>query len=603
MLLRTALTFLYLTSAKEDDFEQDDGVFVLNDRNFMLFLQQHPTALVKFYAPWCGHCKALAPEYSKAAKKLKVPLAKVDATTETQLAKTYNIEGFPTLKFWQSGKDPVDYDGGRDSDDIIQWISEKTDPTYKLPPSAVIKLTKENFVEFITLHPIVLVKFYAPWCGHCKKLAPEYEKAAKKLKDKGIMFAKVDSTAEKSLSMEFDVTGYPTLYIFRNGKKSDYSGPRDAKGIVKYMLQQAEPALKKITTLKEAQRFMRKDDITIIGFFSDEKAKLLDSLRDAAEMLRDDFNIAVCLEADIMKYFKVVSNQVVVFFPEIYWSKYEPQKFVYEKKIGNSEDLITFFREHSIPLVGHRTKKNVATRYSKFPLVVVYYSVDFSLEYREGTQYWRNKVVEVASKYRKDNYHFAISDEEEFADELTAVGLGDSSLEHNVLVFGYDGKKYPMRPDEFDDELVDNLPIFMKKLSSGKIKPFIKSAPLPKDDKGPVKIVTALNFAQVVFDETKDVLVEFYAPWCGHCKAFEPKYMELASKLKKEEPNLLFVKIDATANDVPKNYDVKGFPTIYFAPAGKKEEPVKYDGNRDLNDLISFMKKHSAISFRGKTEL
>ncbi|VDO24938.1 unnamed protein product [Onchocerca flexuosa] len=630
MLLRVILILPYLfqcVSAEESEFEQDDGIFVLNERNFMSFLQQHPTTLVKFYAPWCGHCKALAPEYAKAAKKVKVPLAKVDATIETNLAKTcfsYNIEGFPTLKFWQNGEDPIDYDGGRESDEIVKWISEKTDPTYKPPPSVVTKLTKEEFTEFITLHQLVLVKFYAPWCGHCKKLAPEYEKAAKILKDKGIMLAEVDSTVEQSLSADFNVTGYPKLYIFRNSKKFDYKGPRDAEGIVRYMLEQSEPALRKITSVKEAQRFMRKDDVTVIGFFSNEKAELLDSLNDAAEMMRNDFSIAVCLEADLKKHFEIDSDQIVIFFPEIYWSKYEPKQIVYKKayvfsyyfpaielsafgnqylqEVSTVEDLVTFIRENSTPLVGHRTKKNVATRYIQFPLVVVYYNVDFSLEYREGTQYWRKKVLEIASQYRKDKYHFAISDENEFADELAAVGLGDSGLEHNVLVFGNDGKKYPMRPNEFDGELTENLSAFMKKLSSGQIKSFVKSAPLPKNDKNPVKTVVALNFAQVVFDETKDVLVELYAPWCGHCKAFESKYKELAMKLKSES-NVLLVKIDATANDIPTNYAVSGFPTIYFAPVGRKKEPIKYEGNRDLDDLIDFMKKHASVSFRSKDEL
>uniref|UniRef100_A0A8R1Y528 Protein disulfide-isomerase n=1 Tax=Onchocerca volvulus TaxID=6282 RepID=A0A8R1Y528_ONCVO len=605
MLLRVILILLYLfqcVSVEESEFEQDDGIFILNEGNFMSFLQQNPTTLVKFYAPWCGHCKALAPEYAKAAKKLKVPLAKVDATIETNLAKTYNIEGFPTLKFWQNGKDPVDYDGGRESDEIVKWISEKTDPTYKPPPSAVTKLTNEEFTEFITLHRLVLVKFYAPWCGHCKKLAPEYEKAAKKLKDKGIMLAEVDSTVEQSLSAEFNVTGYPQLYIFRNSKKFDYKGPRDAEGIVRYMLEQSEPALRKITSVKEAQHFMRKDDVTIIGFFSNEKAELLDSLNDTAEMMRNDFSIAVCSEIDLKKHFEIDSDRIVIFFPGIYWSKYEPNRIVYEKEVGTVEDLATFFRENSTPLVGHRTKKNVATRYIQFPLVVVYYNVDFSSEYREGTQYWRKKVLEIANQYRKDKYHFAISDENEFADELAAVGLGDSGLEHNVLVFGSDGKKYPMRPNEFDGELTENLSAFMKKLSSGQIKSFVKSAPLPKNNKDPVKTVVALNFAQVVFDETKDVLVEFYAPWCGHCKAFESKYKELAMKLKSES-NVLLVKIDATANDIPTNYAVNGFPTIYFAPAGRKKEPIKYEGNRDLDDLTDFMKKHASVSFRSKVEL
>jgi thiol-disulfide isomerase/thioredoxin len=65
----------------------------------------------------CGHCKSLAPEYIKAAGKLTdVPLAKVDATVETEIAKRFGIQGYPTLKFWKDGDGPNDYDGGREAD-------------------------------------------------------------------------------------------------------------------------------------------------------------------------------------------------------------------------------------------------------------------------------------------------------------------------------------------------------------------------------------------------------------------------------------------------------------------------------------------------------
>lgn len=67
---------------------------------------------------------------------------------------------------------------------------------------------------------------------------------------------------------------------------------------------------------------------------------------------------------------------------------------------------------------------NAATRYSKFPLVVVYYNADFSLQYREGSEYWRQKILPIANKYQKDKYRFAVADEEEFAQELSQVGLG-----------------------------------------------------------------------------------------------------------------------------------------------------------------------------------
>lgn len=59
----------------------------------------------------------------------------------------------------------------------------------------------------------------------------------------------------------------------------------------------------------------------------------------------------------------------------------------------------------------------------------------------------------------------------------------------------------------------------------------MKSEEIPADNSAPVKVVVGKQFDEIVLDETKDVLVEFYAPWCGHCKALEPKYDELAKKL------------------------------------------------------------------------
>ena len=118
---------------------------------------------------------------------------------------------------------------------------------------------------------------------------------------------------------------------------------------------------------------------------------------------------------------------------------------------------------------------------------------------------------------------------------------------------------------------------------------------MPKKNKGPVITVVGKTFDKIVMDSKKDVLIEFYAPWCGHCKKFEPDYKKLA-KMHKSEKNLVIAKMDAAANDSPDEYPVEGFPTIYFAPANDKKKPIKYEGNRDQDDLIKFMKDHATVS-------
>ena len=106
--------------------ETEKGVLVLNKDNFDEQLEKHEHLLVEFYAPWCGHCKKLAPEYALAAKILAkndppLILGKVDATIEVELGSKYRVQGFPTLLYFKQGKE-VPYGGGRTYNTIVKWF-------------------------------------------------------------------------------------------------------------------------------------------------------------------------------------------------------------------------------------------------------------------------------------------------------------------------------------------------------------------------------------------------------------------------------------------------------------------------------------------------
>ncbi|CAN1220030.1 Protein disulfide isomerase-like 2-3 [Linum perenne] len=221
-------------------------------------LNSNRVVLVEFYAPWCGHCKALTPAWEKAATVLKgvVTVAALDADAHKSLAQEYGIEGFPTIKVFTPGRPPVDYQGARDTKPIVDFAyqqdrlngkstsgsSDKAGSSDNSEPNASIELNSRNFDELvIKSKDLWIVEFFAPWCGHCKKLAPEWKRAAGNLKGK-VKLGHVDCDSDKSLMSRFNVKGFPTILVFGADKDAPtpYEGARTASGIESFALEQLE---------------------------------------------------------------------------------------------------------------------------------------------------------------------------------------------------------------------------------------------------------------------------------------------------------------------------------------------------------------------------
>ena len=116
---------------------------------------------------------------------------------------------------------------------------------FPLSTAKIVSLSDSTFDEkIITSTDVFLVAFVAPWCGHCKKLQPEFKDAAKQLEGSGVTLAMVDATVNEKLTKQFAVKGYPTLKTFKGGNPSnptEYTGPRETGGIVAHMIALAGP--------------------------------------------------------------------------------------------------------------------------------------------------------------------------------------------------------------------------------------------------------------------------------------------------------------------------------------------------------------------------
>ena len=137
---------------------------------------------------------------------------------------------------------------------------------------------------------------------------------------------------------------------------------------------------------------------------------------------------------------------------------------------------------------------------------------------------------------------------------------------------------------------------FLSEFREGKLEPHLKSEPIP-EEQGALTVLVGKNWEQIVKDETKDVLVKYYAPWCGHCKALAPTWDALAEEVKDIE-DLVIAKFDATANEVA-GLDIKGYPTLKYYPKDNKAG-VDYNGGRELEDFVKFLGESSTAYQAGK---
>jgi len=439
----------------------------------------------------------------------------------------------------------------------------------------VLVLTDATMKAVVESTEFILVEFYAPWCGHCKSLAPEYEAAAATLLEKGsaIKLAKVDATVEKTISEEYGVKGFPTLKFFKNGVAVEYKGPRDAAGIVAWLEKKTGPVCIELSEKSALDALVAEAEVVVVGFFDDTTGTNAKIFEQAAGL--DDSNKYAFAKGDALRTeYKAKDNSVILI------KNFDEGLNEFSGEL-DAEKLKEFVAKAARPNMFEFSDKAAE---KIFNAGINKHFILISKKDDEEHADRIAKCTEVAVKKKEEIIFVHVpADKEENKGVLDFLGVKEEDLPQ-FLIFSMDtSAKY--KPDNKEIS-VANVEDFVTSYLDGKLKPSLKTADLPADwDSKPVKVLVSTNFNEVAMDEKKDVFVEFYAPWCGHCKSLEPIWNELAEKLK-DRSDVVIAKMDATENEV-EGVEIQGFPTLKLFK--KDNEVVDYDGGRDLASLVKFI--------------
>ncbi|XP_033625097.1 protein disulfide-isomerase A5-like [Asterias rubens] len=627
----------------EEDASSSDVKHIMSGKDLgKLLSKEKKPILVMFYAPWCGHCKKMKPEFAGAATELKKSAVlaglDVDLPTNYEVRNAFNITGFPTILYFEEGQRKYDFGGERDKNGIVEWMKNPQPPKepeqesqWSDEESEVIHLLDDSFDSYIESHESVLVMFYAPWCGHCKKMKPEYTVAAQELKDEGKegVLAAVDATLAKDLAKRFEIKGFPTLKYFSNGEFAWDLNERTGEKIKEFMQDPSQPPPPPPPEPKWSDEesnvlhlngdnfksVTKKKKHSLVMFYAPwcghcKKAK--PEFSAAAEQLKDEVKVAYvavdCTEEtskDMCQSFGVSG------YPTIKYFMYGKDPTQYN---GGREEID--FVRFMMLLVN----PDAAPAIPEPPVV------DFWSELDGG-----ENVVQLSDATFDD----VIQNEESalvmffapwcghckkmkpaYSEAATVLKEGGSSgviaavdaTVHKATAAKYDIRGYPMLKyfkngvarDYVAGRSTDELVQFMQ-------NPEAAATPAPpaeelhwSDTPSEVNHLTQETFK--TFTATnKHVLTMFYAPWCGHCKLAKPAFQETAAAIKEEE-GMKLAAVDCTIErDICRENEVKGFPTFIIFSDGITQE---YKGGRTKGEFYSFMQGLKTLnSDQAKEEL
>jgi len=312
----------------------------------------------------------------------------------------------------------------------------------------------------------------------------------------------------------------------------------------------------------------------VVLYTSDENSAASTEFKLVANALHNDVDFAISTGHKGKDYVKIFRD-------------FDVKELTFEDTI-KSDDVTAWIKRESLPLVGEIGPENYH-KYVERDLPLLWSFVDYS-----NTE--QTAMIEslgpVAAEFRSKVLICKL-DGQRWGDHAKSFGL--SGKLPGLAIEDRKTRKNYVLP-EGEQVTAAAVKQHIENYLAGKMTATMRSQEAPADNSGPVKTVVGKTWDSIVLDGTKDVFIEFYAPWCGHCKSLKPKYQKLGEQFT-SEPNVVIAQIDGTENDTP--VEVQGFPTMFFYPSNDKANPLPYNGDRSTEAMAKFIRDHSTVLKKG----
>ncbi|QRV87234.1 thioredoxin [Ceratobasidium sp. AG-Ba] len=437
--------------------------------------------LVEFYSPYCPHCKRFAPTWEKVAEE-KAPLgaisgftmAQVNCIAQGDLCNANKVTGYPQVMLFQDGKKLREYNGDRTHDDLSKFVDEAvaefTKSTTETAPSSgtetphlntdgsVLVLSPDTFEKTLAEGP-AFVKFYAPWCGHCKKLAPVWVELAKKAQGRATI-AEVDCDRFGGLCKSQGVDGYPMLFFFNAGQKVDFRGGRKIDALEQFVLRAVSPGVQQIDA-KEADNALKTEPVFFLALYTYSTQEYLASIEEASKSLLGSPPVYKSRDPELFKKFDIDPAQGPVL---LVIKDHDRQPFAQFPltAVSTTPLISTFFQHHRTPVLQQLTSENFADvmKHPAKPLVVL---TAFDMEKMPKTELSESieKLSDIAKRWQRQAVRltdtrptiFVYMDGERWSKWLKSMyGIRKERLpatvivdHHRLLYYDHDSGKAPFR--------------------------------------------------------------------------------------------------------------------------------------------------------------